>query len=597
MASNEGLEAQLEAAARHREAELSAAERRRNGVVHTPPYLSHYILGRADAALRGLGFGEGVADASVEIIDPACGPGIFLASAMELGAKPAQLWGIDVDRGAIAVGRKVFGSGVKLESKQTLGLHLGKPAGPRIICGNPPWSGRVDGAPEQSDAQLLDFRVGLEGERKLGVLSDAYVRFLRWAAEGLREGPGVLAMVTNNSYLNGPVHRGMRQRLGEWFDRVEITDLGGSALVARREGADANVFGVRPGAAIVVASRSGKPSDALGQVYYRRLRGTLEEKTAALAGEASFEELPVEGPSYLWVPVAGEKFPEGWVSLAELFPFHREGIQTNRDDVAVAPDAATMSSRLQAIALGLRRADVSKAQQSSRHFDPEGARKKLAEVLSRDPEGHSICAPLAYRPFDERVCVVMHPLCHRPRPELLEAAKHSKRLLLSVRKDRGDKPWRHVAVTQAVPDNCYFSSRSSCRTRAFPSHDPSGASNLSPLAQEWAAKLGGEDALFDYALGILSAASYQAQYEGALKHDYPRVPPPGENAGDVAAAGARLSAAFLEPTSCKPDALENGAIDGAAEAEIGHRRLVFGAAFLAALDACETAAVPILAKA
>ncbi len=98
-----------------------------------------------------------------------------------------------------------------------------------------------------------DVRVEVGGktplqERKVGVLSDVYVRFLRWAFEGLRRAPsgGVLGLVTNASFLDGPVHRGMRAAMGRWSEAIEVFDFGGSALTARDTKVDDNVFGVRP---------------------------------------------------------------------------------------------------------------------------------------------------------------------------------------------------------------------------------------------------------------------------------------------------------------------------------------------------------------
>jgi hypothetical protein len=83
-----------------------------------------------------------------------------------------------------------------------------------------------------------------------------------------------------------------------------------------------------------------------------------------------------------------------------------------------------------------------------------------------------------------------------------------------------------------VPDNCWLSTRSSCRTRAFPTTDPCGAPNLSPLvAERWANDLGSSVSVVDfvyYALAVLSATSYRARYDEPLRRDYPRIPPPRE---------------------------------------------------------------------
>jgi predicted helicase len=104
------------------------------------------------------------------------------------------------------------------------------------------------------------------------VLADSYVRFFALCAELARErqNGAVVALVTNASFLDGLVHRGMRARLASWFDEVQVLDLGGSALVGRsRERRDDNVFGVRPSVAVTWLCR-----------YPRTARSTLSPGTA-----------------------------------------------------------------------------------------------------------------------------------------------------------------------------------------------------------------------------------------------------------------------------------------------------------------------------
>src|SRR5690606_15742527 len=85
----------------------------------------------------------------------------------------------------------------------------------RVVLGNPPWASRsANRGAREVEALLEDFRRDGTGarlvERKLGVLSDDYVRFFRWSAEVVRRAPGggIVALVTNGSFLDGPVHRG-----------------------------------------------------------------------------------------------------------------------------------------------------------------------------------------------------------------------------------------------------------------------------------------------------------------------------------------------------------------------------------------------------
>ena len=79
-------------------------------------------------------------------------------------------------------------------------------------------------------------------------LYDTYVKALRWASDRIGE-QGIVALVTNNSFLDSTSFDGMRKHLAEDFDAIYVVDLGGNA---RRDKlvADASVFGIRVGVSI-----------------------------------------------------------------------------------------------------------------------------------------------------------------------------------------------------------------------------------------------------------------------------------------------------------------------------------------------------------
>ena len=570
-------------AAERRDATISDDVRATHGVVHTPPQIARFAVSCAR---------EAVGSAKSVVLDPACGPGIFLAAAFRSFGEQAEFVGIDRDPDALlaaetALRRPAQMAGLNLrllEADALESLELARFAVPVAIVGNPPWAAKCAVRPPLSEELLEDFRRDETGarlqERKLGVLSDAYVRFWRWAAEAIRIAPkgGVVAFVTNASFLDGVVHRGMRGYLRRVFESIDVYDLGGSSLVARQE-RDANLFGVRPGAALVVAYSSGQSSSVSARIRHCALRGSSEHKLQALQREPVPQPLISPGPLHLFVP-APEQFPSTWNALSELFPFHREGIQTNRDAVAVGSREALID-RAQRFSAGERSSDLNPAYIERPHYDPKRARSRLMAAMNRGCDAW--LSPIAYRPFDDRHVLTVPPLCHRPRAKLLAACQASGFSLLSVRKDRGDTPWAHFAVTNFPVDNCYFSSRSSCRTRAFPTHRPDGRLNLSDEAREWAGQLGGGEAVFDYVLAVLASESYRASFDSILHLDYPRVPSPRvlrASAASLVAAGRGLRMWFLQRRA------KGGNVE---PARIGHRKLDVPTGYRAALQVCEKA--------
>lgn len=571
------------AASERREARIDPGLKRRRGVVHTPIEVARFAVAEADARLATMGWG-GIGDPAVTVIDPACGPGQFVAAAVAVaraggnGRPRVIAW--DVDRGAIRAARRTVGAAAEASGWRvvwrcgnTLASEPPSIAGVVAVIGNPPWASRSANADAAATARLMDdFRRDADGaplrERKIGVLSDDYVRFWRWACEAVRRARdgGVVAFVTNGSFLDGPVHRGMRAAMARWFDAIDVVDLGGSALLASAGLRDENVFGVRPSVAVTIASRGAAPSTAEARVRCAVVRGDRDSKLAALG--PGFEALgPVRAD--LARPLVRFTAPRRvssawmtWPSLAEAMPFHREGIQTNRDAVAIDADRDRLLERMHAFARGERREDLAVASRALAHYRPDAARRAVAGALER---GDAI-RRIAYRVLDDRWVCAVAPLCHRPRPELLAAVDRSRFLLATVRKDRGGAEWAHFGAARAVLDACWLSTRSSCRTRAFPTHTPGGVPNLAPeVAAQWSEALGLEvevEGFALYVLAVLSSSGYRREHAAVLPLDYPRIPPPASAERYRAAMG--VGRLLLEALARSP---ADGAGDGT---RIGH---------------------------
>lgn len=582
-------------------------ERRTRGVVHTPPELARAMAERAHAALQELGASGGLADPSVHLVDPSCGTGTFLAAAHGVATRgltvPTHPWratGWDLDADAVTSAHGALASTfaatkwpLVVQACDTLAQHVESPPGGRVVVlGNPPWAARSENRGDaRIEALLEDFRRDADGERlnerKLGVLSDAYVRFLRWACEAVRGAAqgGVVSLVMNASFVDGPVHRGLRAALFRWFDGVSIWDLGGSALVARQGERDDNVFGVRPGVAVLTAWTRGAAAEQGARVRSWRVRGTLADKWEALRSWSDHEGAPYapQPPHFAFGPVLSEAWPTTYVPLPELMPFHQEGVQTNRDDLVVDRSAARLRNRVERLVAGREDEDLARAYAASGHYSPENAREALSRAWAQDPE--SCVQPIAYRPFEYASFIPVAPLCHRPRPELLRAMAKSEVALVTVRKDRGERPWAHALAVSAIPDNCLLSSRSSCRARAFPTHGPEGAPNLdADVLARWAAALATPPTSLEvvaWGLTWLMAPAFQTRFDALLKQDYPRLPPPESDAEwreGVALGQALLQLCTLDDGARLPE-----------RSEVGHHREVRAPwGFLRAISAADS---------
>lgn len=124
--------------------------------------------------------------------------------------------------------------------------------------------GKVDGLADSS-VIILDPASGtmtfptlaiklIKSERNIQPLSDDYIKFIRFAQWKIEKtGKGIVGFITNNSYLSGLIHRGMRKRLFSSFDEIYILNLHGSSRTGEKppDGiVDENVFNIQQGVAI-----------------------------------------------------------------------------------------------------------------------------------------------------------------------------------------------------------------------------------------------------------------------------------------------------------------------------------------------------------
>ena len=133
-----------------------------------------------------------------------------------------------------------------------------------VVLGNPPYSVSSENKSEFIENLMDDYKEDVREERNIQPLSDDYIKFIRFAHWKIaRQAKEFLGFITNNSYLSGVIHRGMRRKLLETFDEIYILNLHGSSRIGEKTpegGKDENVFDIQQGVAIVLYVKLEKPS-------------------------------------------------------------------------------------------------------------------------------------------------------------------------------------------------------------------------------------------------------------------------------------------------------------------------------------------------
>ena len=148
-----------------------------------------------------------------------------------------------------------------------------------VIIGNPPYNmGQVNENDNNRNRKYktMDARVkdtyGKDSTATLkNKLSDPYVKAIRWASDRIGD-EGVVAFVTNNSFLDGVAFDGMRKHLATDFDAIYILDLSGNVRKnPKLSGTIHNVFGIQVGVSINFFIKRRDNTNSQAEIFYARV--------------------------------------------------------------------------------------------------------------------------------------------------------------------------------------------------------------------------------------------------------------------------------------------------------------------------------------
>jgi type I restriction-modification system DNA methylase subunit len=412
-----------------------------------------------------------------------------------------------------------------------------------VICGNPPYSVSSQNKAQFIEKIMEDYKEDVRTERNIQPLSDDYIKFIRFAHWKIDQtGSGVFGMITNNSFLDGLIHRGMRKNLLRSFDIVYIFNLHGSSRRSENvpEGKkDQNVFDIQQGVCISIfiklQSRTNQP-----KIFYADLWGTRNEKYSFLQDHSVYDldwtQIVPKDPNYYFIPKSEDAEVTNYLSLSQIFLKKSTGVKTHRDKLALSRSKESLKSNLKMLtSLSQDNPDESILEEfkikKSNDWKLDAARDELRY------EGiieHKI-RKYNYRPFDIRWIYYSNILVTRPRGELVEDISDDNIALVTTRQ-LSSLPYNHVFVTNELPDICLVSLLTKESTYAFPLYYRSKGSLewdklipnlnsilLSALREHYSSDIEPIN-IFHYIYAILYSHKYRSKMESLLLIDFPKIP-------------------------------------------------------------------------
>ncbi|MBV7363535.1 DEAD/DEAH box helicase family protein [Actinomycetaceae bacterium TAE3-ERU4] len=374
----------------------------RLGIVFTPVEVVDYIIHSANDALQ-TAFGKTLGEPGVALIEPFVGTGTFVSRLLQSGLiTPEQLEykykheifaneivllsyyiaSINIESVYREI-RKEQGhdngyvefegisltdtfqlyeaDGTTLEDTPGFDENLErakrqKQAPIRVIMMNPPYSAGQTSANDNNqnlkypvlDQRIEDTYANKSTGTNKNSLYDSYYRALRWATDRIGD-HGIIAFVSNNSFIDGNTADGVRLTWQNEFSDIFIYNLRGGVRgkmgeTAKLEGG--NVFNIMTGVAITVLVKT-KHHIGPATIHYAEIAdyATRQEKLDTLTRQASLSgtDFQIIKPNeagdwinqrdekYVTYQPIGDKTTKGKEHTQGIFRNYSGGLKTNRD--------------------------------------------------------------------------------------------------------------------------------------------------------------------------------------------------------------------------------------------------------------------------
>jgi predicted helicase len=567
----------------------------RLGVVYTPNEIVRFMIDSADW-LCEKHFSKNLIDKDVEILDPATGTGTFICELLEhFRGQPAKLkhkyleqlhanevailpyyvanLNIEATYAAIAGDYLEFPNLCFVDTLDNVGLHTqargttGDLFGSvseenvarirrqnsrkiSVIIGNPPYRANQKNENENNknrEYPAIDARIKAtyikESTAQKTKLYDMYARFFLWASDRL-DANGILAFVTNRSFVDKRTFDGFRKIVGNEFSEIYVIDLGGDVRAnPKLSGTKHNVFGIQTGVAISFLVKRQKAQGC--RIFYARRPEleTAEEKLAFIGGnqlrDMSLEEIRPDA-KHNWLNMAQNDF-DSLLPIASkevkaakrpahekaIFKLFSNGINTARDGWVTDKSTENLADKLKFF---LHRYDAHR-QDEKKHDTAIKWSRNLKSKLTRgerEPFNQNQIVPYAYRPYFGNF-LYQSELMIDELGQLPSMNRGENKLIAMPA--AGD--FRCLATNRA----CDFHFIGDSRVLSIYRYDENGTRNDN--ITDWALKQFKDhyqpgkgkkeqpitkEAIFHYVYAVLHDPLYREKYALNLKRDFPRIP-------------------------------------------------------------------------
>lgn len=423
-----------------------------------------------------------------------------------------------------------------------------------VIIGNPPYNANQQNEndnnknreyPEIDEAIKRTYIANSTAQKTK--LYDMYARFFRWASNRLSE-DGILAFVTNSSFLEARTFDGFRKVLAEEFNDIYVVDLGGDVRKnSKLSGTKNNVFGIQTGVAI---SFMVKRQDATScKIHYvRRPEMEIAADKLAFLTSCQFKEIDFEritpDKNHNWLNIADNDFDDllplanketklakSQTEEGAVFKLFSNGIVTARDEWVYDFSQTGLKEKIQFF---IKKYNSS----SNNNFDLS---IKWSEALKNKRQENrqikfslQVILPSFYRPFIKMNFYsekLLNDRLTQNHYDIFGDNLRTENKIITTMGDSTGKPFFVLSINAIMDLN--FVSPASGGTRCFPLYRYDSEGNRQDNLTDWSLNqfrthyqdntITKED-IFHYTYSVLHNPAYREKYALNLKREFPRLP-------------------------------------------------------------------------
>ena len=593
-----------------------------HGIVYTPQPIVDFMVNSVEHILK-TEFDRSLSDTGVHIIDPFVGTGNFIVRLMqdiqgtaleekyrhelhcnEVMLLPYYIASLNIEQEYFQrTGTYLPFEGIALadtfellEQQQaelftrenTERVERQKAADMFVVIGNPPYNAWQVNENDNNknrkyktmDKQIAETYAKDSKATLKNALYDPYVKAIRWASKRIGA-EGIVALVTNNGFLDGLAFDGMRKHLVEDFDAIYILDLGGNARKGLKV-SDANVFGIRVGVSINLFVKTNQNLSPPGHIFYYQADelwnkerkfdflnehqhiGAIEWKSIQPDARHTWltEGLHTEFDTFIPMGTKETKVEKD-TAIGVIFKTYSSGVTTGRDPWIYNFNQNALANNMHRMIENYNAEVARWAQRTNQNANlddfvvSDDAKIKWSSTLKQKLKGGQIASfaeakirQSIYRPFTKSYLYFDRMVNDRMLvfPSIFPTVETESENRVIIVSDHGFRAGFNILMANLISDSHILAAQDRFQCFPFYTYDEDGTNRQENIT-DWALSEFrthyDDDTLtkwdiFHYTYALLHHPAYRGKYEMNLKRDLPHIPF-AEDFWGFAKAGAQLA--------------------------------------------------------